>query len=99
MRSAPSRRRIITKWPAWADLATSGASTSQRKVVGEKAWWRTILYMGFRSSFGGEGAPGGLSGGTTLVPADRVPVKGNPPGRSCQKGRKRRGFAPRQALT
>ena len=33
----PSWRRSMTKWPGWAAAATSGASTSQRKVVSENA--------------------------------------------------------------
>ena len=50
MRSPPSRRRSMTKWPGWAAAATSGASTSQRKVVSEKASRRTMEYdIGVRS--------------------------------------------------
>ena len=72
MRSPPSRRRSITKWPGWAAAATSGASTSQRNVVSENASRRTMVYgIGVRTLR----EMGCVERGAGYQPARR-PVKG-----------------------
>ncbi len=46
MRSPVSSMRTMTKCPGWHAFATSGASTSQRKVTGPNCSRLTILYIG-----------------------------------------------------